>query len=67
MLCPRCGSNQSDEVKFCKSCGANLQAVRDVLAGHLQIVRERMSVLISVAYSRGTRLAAVTYTSDIEK
>ena len=33
MLCPRCGSNQSDEVKFCKSCGANLQAVRDVLAG----------------------------------
>jgi hypothetical protein len=32
MLCPRCGSNQSDEVKFCKSCGANLQAVRDVLA-----------------------------------
>jgi hypothetical protein len=33
MLCPRCNSNQSDDVKFCKSCGANLQAVRDVLAG----------------------------------
>lgn len=31
MLCPRCNSNQSDEVKFCKSCGANLQAIRDVL------------------------------------
>ena len=31
MLCPRCASNQSDDVKFCKSCGANLQAVRDVL------------------------------------
>jgi hypothetical protein len=31
MLCPRCNSNQSDDVKFCKSCGANLQAVRDVL------------------------------------
>jgi hypothetical protein len=31
MLCPRCSSNQSDDVKFCKSCGANLQAVRDVL------------------------------------
>ena len=28
MLCPRCASNQSDEVKFCKSCGANLHAVR---------------------------------------
>ena len=31
MLCPRCNSNQSDEVKFCKSCGANLHAVRKVL------------------------------------
>lgn len=33
MLCPRCNSNQSDDVKFCKTCGANLQAVRDVLDG----------------------------------
>jgi len=33
MLCPRCSANQSDDVKFCTSCGANLQAVRDVLAG----------------------------------
>jgi hypothetical protein len=31
MLCPRCASNQSDEIKFCTFCGANLQAVRDVL------------------------------------
>jgi hypothetical protein len=28
MFCPQCGSSQSDELKFCKSCGANLQAVR---------------------------------------
>jgi hypothetical protein len=28
MYCPRCGSGQSDELKFCKSCGANLAAVR---------------------------------------
>lgn len=28
MFCPQCGSNQSDELKFCKTCGANLQAVR---------------------------------------
>ena len=33
MLCPRCAATQSDDVKFCTSCGANLQAVRDVLAG----------------------------------
>ena len=31
MFCPRCASNQSGEIKFCTSCGANLQAVRDVL------------------------------------
>lgn len=31
MLCPRCSSNQSEDVKFCKFCGANLQAVREAL------------------------------------
>lgn len=31
MLCPRCGSNQSDDLKFCKTCGANLEAVRTAL------------------------------------
>src|ERR1700682_4413499 len=31
MYCPKCGSTQSDELKFCKSCGANLFAVRQVV------------------------------------
>ena len=31
MFCPQCGSNQSDELKFCKVCGANLQAVRQAV------------------------------------
>jgi len=31
MLCPRCASNQGDDIKFSTSCGANLQAVREVL------------------------------------
>ena len=31
MFCPRCGTNQSEELKFCKSCGANLYAVRQVV------------------------------------
>jgi hypothetical protein len=31
MFCPRCGSSQSEELKFCKSCGANLFAVRQVV------------------------------------
>jgi hypothetical protein len=32
MFCPQCGINQSDEIKFCKSCGANLFAVRQVVS-----------------------------------
>jgi hypothetical protein len=31
MLCPRCSSNQTDDIKFCTFCGANLEAVREVL------------------------------------
>jgi hypothetical protein len=31
MICPRCSSNQTDEIKFCTFCGANLEAVREVL------------------------------------
>jgi hypothetical protein len=31
MFCPRCGSRQNEELKFCKSCGANLYAVRQVV------------------------------------
>jgi len=33
MICPRCNSNQTDDVKFCTICGANLAAVRQVLEG----------------------------------
>ena len=32
MFCPQCGATESDELKFCKSCGANLSAVRQVVA-----------------------------------
>ena len=32
MFCPRCGSTQSEELKFCKTCGANLAAVMQVVA-----------------------------------
>jgi len=31
MFCPKCGSTQSDELRFCKLCGANLFAVRQVV------------------------------------
>jgi hypothetical protein len=32
MFCPQCGTTQSDELRFCKSCGANLEAVRQAVA-----------------------------------
>ena len=32
MFCPQCGNKQGDELKFCKLCGANLFAVRQVVA-----------------------------------
>ena len=32
MFCPQCGSTQNDDLKFCKSCGANLHALRRVMA-----------------------------------
>ena len=31
MFCPQCGISQSEDLKFCKSCGANLYAVRQVV------------------------------------
>lgn len=31
MLCPRCSSNQTDDIRFCTFCGANLQAVREAI------------------------------------
>jgi hypothetical protein len=32
MFCPQCGNKQGDELKFCNLCGANLYAVRQVVA-----------------------------------
>jgi len=31
MFCPRCGSTQSEELNFCKACGANLYAVKQAV------------------------------------
>jgi hypothetical protein len=32
MFCPQCGNKQSDELRFCNLCGANLLAVRQAVA-----------------------------------
>jgi hypothetical protein len=31
MFCPKCGSSQPDDLKFCKNCGTNLGAVRSAV------------------------------------
>ena len=31
MFCPRCGANQIEDLKFCKTCGVNLHAVRQIV------------------------------------
>lgn len=31
MFCPQCGTTQPDELNYCKSCGANISAVRTAL------------------------------------
>jgi hypothetical protein len=33
MFCPRCGVESPEQFKFCKSCGANLQGVSEVMSG----------------------------------
>ena len=33
MFCPRCGAHHTEDLKFCKTCGVNLNAVRQLLEG----------------------------------
>ena len=33
MFCPNCGKDNSSELKFCASCGTNLEAVSQALSG----------------------------------
>ncbi len=37
MFCPKCGIQNPDSGKFCRSCGTDLANVSDVLTGKLQI------------------------------
>ncbi len=33
MFCPNCATQTTDEVKFCRKCGANLQGVQEAMTG----------------------------------
>ena len=37
MFCPKCGIQNPDSGKFCRSCGTDLGGVSDVMSGKLQI------------------------------
>ena len=37
MLCPNCGTKTTNEHKFCRNCGMNLEPVSRALAAHLSV------------------------------
>lgn len=40
MYCPKCATANADDVKFCRSCGANLALVPQALTGQLPEIRD---------------------------
>ncbi len=42
MFCPTCGKDNSNELKYCASCGTNLEAVTQALAGREEDFFTRM-------------------------
>jgi len=40
MFCPKCGIQNPESGKFCRSCGTDLENVSDVLSGKLQITKD---------------------------
>ena len=37
MLCPNCGTQTTNEQKFCRNCGMNLEPVSKAIAAHLAL------------------------------
>ena len=61
MYCPSCGSNNQDEVKFCRHCGVNLGVVSDALTGRpaeQSQIDERM-VKVFKDYYRGRNAVVI--------
>lgn len=37
MYCPKCGESNSDETRFCRSCGENLKVISQVMTRRLPV------------------------------
>src|ERR1051325_10341249 len=35
MFCPKCGTQNADDAKYCRSCGTDISLVPDAITGHL--------------------------------
>lgn len=42
MFCPKCGSKNTNDVKFCRRCGTDLSNVSDALSGRLSNQRSNL-------------------------
>ena len=38
MYCPRCGTRNKEEMKYCRACGENLRAISEVMKSHLPVM-----------------------------
>ncbi len=67
MYCPSCGSNNQNEVKFCRRCGVNLGVVSDALSGRpaeQSQIDERMVNLFK-DYYRGRNAVIIGTTASL--
>ena len=54
MFCPKCSTENPDNSKFCRSCGANLSNVLAAIEGNF-IENQPVSIEIAELYSTGVR------------
>lgn len=54
MFCPSCGRDNANELKFCASCGTNLEAVSRALADYQENVATRLDASLDHFISRYT-------------
>src|SRR5580765_4246194 len=55
MFCPKCGLQNTDETKFCRSCGANLSNVLAAVDGKPRPASRSLAEKQLALYSRGIR------------